>query len=368
MQTVLRNFRDWLLYRRRRQTVQNAWNARHRGILHYSPEYARPCDPEIERAHLTLWRPLHAGVKLDTLRICANISGHADPEFVPEEVFAGEIERCMNPPFWSKLFEHKSMYGKFFPVDIFPEAFLHNLEGELYGPSLEPLDEATAAGMFDSFPYPVVLKPNVDAGGGKGVSFPASADELRLSVTSRTNFVVQRMLRQHPFLSAYNSHGLNTFRVNTYRSVITNQVHVLDVAVRFGRGGSLDNETAGGIVCHVHPDGSLHPYAVDKYGRKFDRHPDTGLPFGPGCSIPNFEGLNELATYLGRTIPLMRLVGWDFCLHEDGRWSCIELNIGALATRFAQYAGTPFFGPFRQEIIDYCLSHPRLRRANVRIS
>jgi hypothetical protein len=134
-----------------------------------------------------------------------------------------------------------------------------------------------------------------------------------------------------------------------------------------GRGGSLDNETAGGIVCFLAPDGRLNSYAVDKHAGRFDEHPDSGVRFAEGA-IPNCATLWDRARGLGSRLPYMRLAGWDFYLDRTDEWRCLEVNLAWHTIRFAQYAGHPFFGSFTEEVRDYCASHPLVRRALWRVA
>src|SRR5207253_2538494 len=122
-----------------------------------------------------------------------------------------------------------------------------------------------------------------------------------------------------------------------------------------------------GIVCFVREDGQLNGYAVDKYGRRYESHPDTGLSFGEGSTIPEFARLTELTKLLASRIPMNRLAGWDMCLDRERAWRCLEVNLRGHTIRFAQYAGQPFFAEFTDEVVHYCLSHPRFQLATVRL-
>ena len=184
--------------------------------------------------------------------VCWNISGHADPRIVPEELFASEIERVLAHRDWTPVFSHKSMYSRFFPADVFPECYFHNIEGQFFDAALNPL-EGTALPHFEAFEYPVVLKPNTGSSGGKGVSFPKTPEELRSAIEGRIDFVrsaphpAGRILRKLQRL--WPEHATRFH----YKSVLDDEVHVLNTALRLGKGGSLDNETAGGIVCFIRP-------------------------------------------------------------------------------------------------------------------
>ncbi len=304
---------------------------------------------------------------METFRICYNIAGAADPRIVPEEIFAADLERCINPPDWPFCFSNKSLFYHLLPADVFPKPYLHNIGGTFFDPERRPLDPSLLTSWAHSLDYPLVLKPNIESSGGRNVFFPDSPERLLELIRGRQNFIVQEALRQHPFFAAYHDYGVNTIRVYTYKSVRSHRIHVLNAALRMGVGGSLDNVTAGGIVCFIHPDGRLHHFACDRYGRKFERHPDSGLPFGPQRRIPAFDRLLALVTDLAARLPMIRLTGWDMCLDQHERWRCIEANLMSHSIRFAQYAGQPFFGPHTEEVIEHWLHHPRRRRATLRI-
>jgi hypothetical protein len=92
-----------------------------------------------------------------------------------------------------------------------------------------------------------------------------------------------------------------------------------------GVGGSLDNETAGGIVCFVDENGVLNGVARDKYGKNFRFHPDSKLSFSE--TIPFYHGLIDPSLQLSSKIFYARLFSLDFCLDINEIWRPIEINI-----------------------------------------
>jgi hypothetical protein len=346
-----------LLHLRERQLSKRDWAARHKAIFARHPEYHRACQSEVEEAHLSMWRRLRPDVNVDTLRICAALSGSASVDIVPEEVFVSEIEPCLNHCRDVAFLGNKSFFARWVP-GIFPEVYLHSIEGELLDSKFEPLDAARLGNVLDELPYPVVIKPSLGPGGGRGVAFPRSKAELLAAMALSEDFVVQETVKQHDFLSQFNTHGLNTCRVYSYKSVRTNEVHVLGSALRMGKGGSLDNETAGGIYCPLTEDGRFTVYAVDKWATKFTRHPDTNLEFATVGMMPEYDGLVQLIKGVARQYFRARIVGMDAILDAKSNWRLIEVNLFRHSTRFAQYGGFPFFGQFTEEVIEHCAAHP----------
>ncbi|MDW8130619.1 MAG: sugar-transfer associated ATP-grasp domain-containing protein [Bryobacterales bacterium] len=367
LREALCDARDHLFLWMRSRAVRTDWRVRHRKVFALHPDYRKPCPRPLESEHRRLWSQLDRRLSLATLRICYNIAGRADPRIVPEETFACFVERCLNPPDWPYWLSHKSLLYGLLPKGLLPEPLLHNIAGTFFDATLSPINLSRVAALARSFHYPVVFKPNWESSGGRGVLIIHDSRDLLKAIEGRANFLVQAFLHQHPFLRAFHDYGVNTIRVYTYRSVRDDSVHVLNTALRMGVAGSLDNLTAGGIVCFIHPDGRLHDYACDRYGRKFERHPDSRLRFGPEQRIPQFDELIRLSVELAARLPAIRVAGWDMALDAEGRWRCIELNPHSHSIRFAQYAGQPFFGDFTAEVVEYCRRHPRLRRASLRI-
>ena len=351
--------KNLLIRARTRYLEQNAWRKRHAKVRKLHPRYGDKCPEEVEEEHRRLWRQLRWRVKPDTLRVCHGISGKADPRLVPEEIYATEIEPALNRYETAWFQGNKSTYSRWWDSDLFPRCFLHNIDGKFYDQNYRPMEREDTDRLIEDLPFPVVVKASIGPHGGRAVSFPENIEQLREQIRGRINYVVQRKLPQDPWFSRFNEVGLNTLRICTYRSVETERIHVLNMALRMGKGGSLDNETQGGIVCYVHEGGRLNDYAVDKYGEKFSEHPDTGIRFSDAGRLPAFEELKDLVTKVAQSIYLARVVSLDACMDSSGNWRFIEVNLGHQTIRFAQYAGFPFFGEFTDEVIEYCKNNPR---------
>lgn len=359
--SLLSRIKANIIHMRIRQLSQKDWNNRHKTIFKINKDYNKPCDGDIEKKHLEMWSKLRPDANVNTLRVCNAISGCALPEIVPEEVYVSEIEPCLNKYKEIAYIANKNFYNRWFPDGVFPYTYIHNIDGVLYDGEYIRVSKQSSDNLIKSLPYPVVFKPSLGPGGGVGVIFPKSPSELVHAMDGKINYVIQEKLKQHPFMGSYNDSSLNTFRVCAYRSVTDNSVHILNASMRMGKAGSLDNETAGGIVCGVMEDGQLNSYAVDKYGTKFYSHPDSNKDFSLCEKVPYYEDLIDLCIDVAENVYLSRVSSLDVCLDENGKWRIIEINLMNQTIRFSQYVGRPFFGRFTQEVLDYCQTHPQLR-------
>ena len=349
---VKNRVKNFFAYLSKRRGAKYGWDKRFKKVFELHPEYKKPITKEIEEIHKKAWSFFSKRINLNTLRVCTNISGEANPLFIPEEVFVADIEPTLNQDATAEFLTNKSFYEKWFPEGSFPKCIFHNIDGEWFNRELNPIPFSEIEKIISSINYPVVFKPNINSFGGKDVFFPTNLNELFGLVITQKNFVVQEKIDQDPFLKKFNAAGLNTIRVCLYRSIKSNKIHVLNAALRMGVGGSLDNETAGGIVTLINKNGELNGFAVDKLGSRFDIHPDSKLPF-EGI-IPDFKNLIILAKNIACKIFYDRLISLDICKDAEGNWKVIEINLYGQTIRFAQYAGHPFFGEFTNEVINHC--------------
>jgi hypothetical protein len=350
--SIRNRIKNFILYTSRVKGARKSWNNRHAKLIKKNNKYIDKIDNKIEYKHEKLWRLFRGRVDISTMRICGNISGVYDYRYIPEDIFVTEVEPTLNNDNTVSYLSHKSFYNRWFENGIFPRDIFHNIDGLYLDSNLDSISKYELVNIINKINYPVVIKPNKDTYGGAGINFVKSSKELLSIISNLNNFVVQEMIVQHEFYDQFNSYGLNTFRVYLYRSVKDNKLHVISVSLRMGKDGTLDNETAGGIHTMIKDDGTMNGYAVDKFGTKFLKHPNSGLKFN--YTIPDFKGLKSLALHVGSKIFLIRIIGLDLCYDEQGNWKVIEVNTKGHAVRFSQYGGKPFFGDFTDEVIEYC--------------
>ena len=344
-----------IAYSMRKRGARILWNRHFKIVFDRYPNYNKPTEKSVEKAHKLYWKPFRHHINLATLRVSTNISGISDPKIIPEEIFFSDIEPTLTRVPSIEYLGNKSLYNRLFPEKIFPGDFFHNVDGEWLDKDLNSISFSDVKSIAQNLSYPVVYKPNRDSYGGKNVYFPKGYDELINLAENNKDFLVQEKIRQHHYFEQFNPHGLNTLRVNVYRSVSDNKLHVINVAMRMGLGGSLDNVTAGGIAARVNSDGFINGFAVDAFGKKYFRHPDTGVEFN--TQIPNFKELNEISLKIAHRLFYSRLIAFDCCYDFDRNWRMIEINLLNASICFAQEHGDRFFGEFTDEVHDYCIKN-----------
>lgn len=137
--------------------------------------------------------------------------------------------------------------------------------------------------------------------------------------------VLEEVLQGDSRLEAFHPNSLNTLRLVTLYN--GREFLLLGALARFGRGGSaIDNVSAGGLYAKVDPvTGMLVTDGIDKEGRRYAEHPDSGLPF-KGFQVPEWPGMLETARKAVTIVPNTRIAGWDLALLRDGGIALIEGN------------------------------------------
>ena len=342
-------------YIKKSRGAKKSWNKRHAIVFDKHPEFKKTVNVAKEKLHREYWSDFSFNFRIDTFRICESISGDSDPKIIPEEIFQADIEPSLNNMLEAHYLGHKSLYNLWFPSVIFPKDFIHDIEGELIGGNYERILQCRMNELAEELPYPVILKPSLNSWGGKAIHIIENKEQLLSKMKGKQNFVVQEKIQQHEILHRLHPPSLNTVRVYLYKSVNDNKTHIVNIAQRMGNGGVLDNVTSGGLISLVQEDGSMHGFALDRYGQKFKIHPVTGLPFKQ-C-LPEFEKMKNLAINVASKLYHLRVVGLDLCFDIKGTWRVIEINTKGHSIRFSQYPGWPFFGKFTDEVKDYCVKN-----------
>lgn len=167
----------------------------------------------------------------------------------------------------------------------------------------------------------IMAKPNSQSK-GKGVfvldrSLPD--DELVRLVVGK-DIVLEQFLVQHPNM-CFDNKSINTIRVNTILD--SNGVaHIIKAALRCGVGDSVvDNYSAGGIVYPINVEyGRIEGPGIGKsnlYNKWLYVHPGSSV-FMIGKQIPFWKELLEMVNNAAKSLPQVRLVGWDVAITNNG--------------------------------------------------
>lgn len=336
-------------------SVYYSFYKRHRNIYKNEEFLVNSLTKIEKKEYLKYWRKVNPLVSTKTVEISKSLSGKYNKYIVPEEVYALKVENYLIPRKSVAFIENKSFYEKWFGEGVFPKTYFHKIDNAYYDSELNLINDIDSFIINYDIVFPAVFKPNVDSYGGANVFFVDSNEEILKLNREFENIVCQEKIIQSQLVDRIYKDSINTVRVCLYKGS-SGFFKVINSSLRMGKDGSLDNESAGGVVCSISELGDFNEYAVDKLGLKYKKHPNNNFMFA-GESLPFYNEMLDISENIANKIFQTRLVSLDMCLDGDNKWRCIEVNLLGQTIRFAQYAGKPFFGLFTEELYSEMLEN-----------
>lgn len=288
-------------------------------------------------------------------RLYQSYTGVYCKNYFPEILFSAKLEPITNPYRTAELMGDKNLleplFGTVEGIHI-PKTYVSSVRRVLRDGQYNIITRRQAVSILEGLDR-FVIKKIVDTSSGRDVTVcrekPGDAETLLDAFG--TDFVVQELVEQSPELAKLNPSTVNTFRVITY--LCREGVHLCPVTLKIGRASaSCDNMHAGGISIGVSADGILQQYAFSEFGDKYDRHPDSGVPFA-GYQIEGAGAkLRETAAQLHSRMPWLGILSWDLGIDAQGRITLLEVNTTGQSTWFPQMVtGQPLFGADTPEML-----------------
>ena len=283
----------------------------------------------------------------------SSCNGNFAVGYVPENLFYVKIESALNATSFLPALADKNLIDKLFTNIKQPETVIKNSNGFFFHRGkLITFDKAVE---YCSISEKMIIKPSIDSWGGKNVllfSGPNNGDSSNQTSIAgmfrkyKKNFIVQRLVEQHPEMSRLNSTSLNTLRVMTFLK--ETEITILSMVVRIGRKGAFtDNATTGGLPCGVNFDGKLNEIGIDLSGRPFTMT-DSGIKF-KDVQLPFMEKIKKAVKTLHASMPYFRIISWDLAVDVQGDILLIEHNDLGQDINFHQLNNGPVLAPLIEE-------------------
>lgn len=325
-----------------------------------------------EKEWKSKWGVLSRHLNANYYRVYSQYIGK-DINIVPDDLCHNVIEPLLNPVDRRGALDDKCLFdnvlSRRFSEYVTPKTILRSMDGLFLGENYERVGNLAGC-LAQTTCDRLIAKPSLDSSSGKGVLFfernggvfkvVDSAEDLTEELLRKQmppNFIMQECLLQSEFMTKLCPTSVNTIRVAVYRSVVTNEVVVLNSIMRIGNNGALvDNAHAGGCFIGVSPDGNLGKYLCNQYGQRFTTF--NGIDFaGSDFCVPHFDQVLEFSKKVGECVSHLRLLQLDVAIDKDNIPVLIEYNIRGFAPWLYQFTTGSAFGDYTDEIIDYCQQH-----------
>lgn len=281
-------------------------------------------------------------------------NGISSPKYIPNTLIYTKIDQYFNNRKIGYGFNDKNYYALIFSGLKQPDTVVRNIGGILLDEAyhLLTIEEAMSRILENEN---VICKPSLESGSGRSIQFwnidnQKQAIEDFLSDSSEKDYIVQKLIRQHPDLNLVHDGSVNSVRIVSI--LMPEGVHILSSNLRMGVGDSkIDNVTAGGISCGIDENGFLKDFATTYYtGERIYTHPQ-GLVF-KGFKVPSYDKTVEMVKTAHPLIPHFRLVSWDIAIDESGEPVLIEANMRKGGINLNQFNNGPLFGDLTDRVLN----------------
>lgn len=332
---------------------------------------------EQETEFLKKWSSLMplGKINIGLYRFYAHYLGD-DPRIITDDVFHITVEPCLNNQGAISVFGDKNMFERILPQKYFPVCVLRNMEYDYldHDYHIIQMDNAEFRERILQDEYlcrkgKLIVKPATDTGGGLGVRLFTYNGNIWVSNDGATltldflekkykrNFIIQEALEPCTFVKQFNPSSYSTFRIFTYRSVITDEPHFIGGYLRVGAKDSFkDNIWGGGYAIPINSDGTLATYASDAQRKRYDCVNGISLK-DKILEIPNWNKIIGLCYDIAMKVIPNRLLSFDIMLDADEEPRCIEFNTKNQTVTTIQTTSKPFFDDYTEEVINYCMNH-----------
>jgi len=272
-----------------------------------------------------------------------------DIRYIPEDLFMEKIDDSLNNRRIDTGIADKNYLPLFLKDLPTPKCYIHLINGLLLDENYEIISlEKASSILFSKKKF--IMKPSMTTCEGVGIKIyqNMNLDKIKklLKNLPISNLVFQEVIEQSKETAKFHPESVNTIRIMTL--ILDNNVVVLDPILRIGVGKSIvDNIAAGGIYCGINKNGTLKEKAYDKFGNKYENHPDSGILFKT-CTISFMPDVIALVKKAAQRFSHFRLIAWDITINKP---IIIEANLAASETNALQIANGPLFGKHTDKIL-----------------
>lgn len=302
----------------------------------------------------------YPNIDLKSFETFKNRCGRFDVRHCPHAV----SEIFFRPYFIEKKyftpFRNKALMEFLYPDLPKPRTIARRMCGIYYDEQYQPIDKEQFIEICCAYVEQnerMIVKPGGNYG-GQGIVILDQANTTPAVIERITNkdmknqaIVFQEVLKQSPFMDAFNASSVNTVRITTL--LLHRKVTPLAALIRVGKAGSiLDNWHSGGSLVGLDINsGRCNNWALGQGMRRM-----TVLPSGLDLEaqeliVPNFEKLREDVTRAHYRLPYMKLISWDIALDHENTPTFIECNFNGQRQLHEAVTG-PLYGEFLDDLLE----------------
>lgn len=307
------------------------------------------------------------------------VTGKKDVRIVPSRLFRSHYLWVFNDRPMTDAYLDKNTYDLLFDTPHQVHTVLKRVRGHYFDHHNNLVDdeEVNKILLFDSPEY--IIKPSDTNNGAKINKIIVKDNNLELNNQTLNikeieklygyNFLIQRVIQQHPIMSRPHPSSVNTLRMVTLRW--NHKIENLYTFARFGVDYDVkDNAGAGGLSVGVKDNGDFMDYGIRR-NRKVYEHPTTKVKIHTFGTVPNYLAIQKFVRELHKKILHHDYVSWDIAVDPKGYPIFIEANFFGSSFLNQIALERPTFGDRTEDILNYIRENIYLKKdrdVNIRIS
>ena len=275
-------------------------------------------------------------------------TGIEDPRFIPQDVWKNVILPFYNRLEYEPTFMNKNLFDTFLPDCRFPETIVKRVGGLFYDNQRSVIDEQEAIRRIAAYSE-VIVKNATETGQGKNVkkytiASPEDVSKILLLWKDRNDYLVQKVIEQHPFFAQFNESSVNIIRFNSFFH--NDKVFIHSPVLRFGLPGHvtdcahINGEEIVRMV-GITDDGTVRGKAIHLNG---DEEPILDRIENPIRKVPAYDEILRLISENAKKLPYFKLIGWDITVDKNNNPIVVEFNIHMPSTYGSQITNGPMWG------------------------
>lgn len=258
---------------------------------------------------------------------------------------------------YTEAYKNKNLFETYLPNCNFPKVIIKKVDGLYYDENGNNITEQKAQECL-AMHKEVIVKNAVETGQGINVKkytvsgMEGAADILRLW-KNKNDYLVQEVVKQHPFFAQFNESSVNIIRFNSFYN--GDKVFIHTPVLRFGLPGFATD------VAHVNGEEVIRMVGVSEKGEVSDKivhfngkqEKFSDIVENPTYTVPAYEKIVQIIDENARRLPYFKLVGWDITVDENNNPVVIEYNIYKPGSFCSQIANGPLWGEDTDEVLSF---------------
>ncbi len=308
-------------------------------------------DKDYKKKIKKYWKRYHINICLKEFQFYNNKKAKKDSRYITKLIFHSKIEPFFNDSMLTMFASNKNYLDLLLKKASLPFTVIRNINGVLLDNDYNLVNENLIMDILKKENGELIYKPAVESGGGRGILFfkKNDIDLIKNIIYNEKDYVIQRVVKQHPEFNKFNESSINTVRVLSF--LYEGDVHILYMVLRVGKEGMrVDNASGGGIQIVVKDDGRFSDYIVNINNEEIkdniikEKFVNKQMPF--------YDKIKNEVIKLHPLISVFGLVGWDITVDETGNPIVIEINLKDIGmTDKSQCINGPLFGDLTDSVL-----------------